>query len=84
MSYADITPDTSLVASWANQLHRWPTITGELIDNALDANATRVILTLARDQISIEDNGVGRPDLGSISSTPAPAWAAMELASNRL
>jgi len=63
MSYADITPDTSLVASWANQLHRWPTITGELIDNALDANATRVILTLARDQISIEDNGVGCPDL---------------------
>jgi sensor histidine kinase regulating citrate/malate metabolism len=62
MIRADITPDTSLIQSWANQLIHWSTILGELIDNAFDAGATRIRLTLGKDRLRIEDNGVGCPD----------------------
>lgn len=63
MSYADLTPATSLIDSWAHQLSQWPTILGELVDNAFDADATHVVFTLEKDRLRIEDNGVGCANL---------------------
>jgi hypothetical protein len=42
----------------------WVNILGELIDNSFDAGATRVDITIAGRELTIEDDGTGCDDMG--------------------
>jgi hypothetical protein len=59
----DFTPDTSVILYMRKQNLNWPTVVKELIDNAIDAGASLIRLTMTRHLVRIEDNGRGCPDL---------------------
>lgn len=54
-----ITPKTNLLKSLRGERINYPMLIGEGIDNALDAGATVIELTIAENVIDIVDNGVG-------------------------
>lgn len=54
-----ITPKTNLLKSLRGERINYPLLIGEGVDNALDAGATVVDLTITEDAIDFKDNGVG-------------------------
>lgn len=55
----DITPHTNLLRSLRGERTNYNALVGEGVDNALDAGATRVTVTISDDSVVFEDNGVG-------------------------
>ena len=58
-----ITPDTHIIESIRNQNVQPILLLFELIDNAFDAGATNISISLTRDGIVVQDNGSGCQDL---------------------
>ena len=56
---ARLTPLPALLNSIRNQNLPWSIIFGEFIDNAFDAGADRVVVTVGSKSIEVEDNGQG-------------------------
>jgi hypothetical protein len=65
---ADLTPDSHLLSSIANQGLTWPKVMAELVDNSFDAGATRVVIACKKKEraISVEDDGRGVKDVLSL------------------
>ena len=61
----DITPDVHMLFGLSNQNIGWFRALAELVDNAFDANAARVIIAASKRQLRIEDDGDGIKDIGS-------------------
>lgn len=59
--FADITPSTHLLHSLRKSRMKVPALLGEAIDNAFDADARTVKVTVADDAIIVEDDGRGVP-----------------------
>ena len=55
----DITPDTHFLNSIRSDRGSYTAMLAEGIDNSFDAGATEVAITLIKDLIAIEDNGIG-------------------------
>ena len=62
----DTTPSVRLLYAMQNQNLGWFKALAELIDNAFDANATRVLMTSKGNQLLIEDDGAGIKDIASV------------------
>jgi hypothetical protein len=63
----DITPHVELLYALRNQNFKQSTLLAELIDNSLDADASRVELYIGpKKQIRIVDDGVGCKDIGAM------------------
>lgn len=63
----DISPGPALLESLRVQPHSWTVILGELIDNSLDAGATRVEVKFAGNkQVIVTDDGNGCPDISKM------------------
>lgn len=60
---AHIEPKTSVLNSVRHQRFHWKTILGEFIDNAFDANATRVQFAWDKKQLKVTDDGSGCADV---------------------
>ncbi len=65
---ADITPRPHVLLSLASQNLTWPKALGELIDNAFDNAATRVVITTSKaaNSVTVEDDGNGVRDVLSL------------------
>lgn len=59
----DISPGTHDLAAMMATRYRWTTPISELIDNSLDAGASKVEIFLQKDCIDVCDDGVGCADL---------------------
>lgn len=61
----DITPTTHLLNSIRNQNLGWTKAIAELIDNAFDALAMRVVIEARKRELTISDDGKGMVDVSS-------------------
>lgn len=57
--YEEIAPGTGLIAAIRAERSSFHSWAGEMLDNSLDASASRVALLIAADQLSVSDNGHG-------------------------
>lgn len=55
----DITPDTHFLESIRADRGSYTALLAEAVDNSFDAGATEIALTLRKDLVSIQDNGIG-------------------------
>jgi Histidine kinase-, DNA gyrase B-, and HSP90-like ATPase len=55
----DITPDTHFLDSIRADRGSYADLLAEGVDNSIDADASEMALTLTRDLVSLEDNGIG-------------------------
>ena len=55
----DITPKVNLLRSFRGTRVSYPHLIGEGVDNAFDAGATRVDVTITEQSVTITDNGLG-------------------------
>ena len=55
----DISPRPSTIGSYQAMVRPWWLMVAELVDNSFDARATTVHITMSKDQILIEDDGIG-------------------------
>lgn len=62
----DLTPDSHLISSVVNTKIRTAEAFSELVDNSFDAGASKIHITTGANQITVEDNGRGCPDLNSM------------------
>jgi hypothetical protein len=63
----DLTPGPSVLLSYQVANLKWPTILGELIDNAYDAGASSVTVKLGPGKVcSVSDNGKGCGDMAAM------------------
>src|SRR5262245_18380392 len=58
----DSPPTTGMIEVTRRQNFRWLVRFGELIDNAFDAEANRIIFVFDRKTLTVEDDGQGCPD----------------------
>lgn len=59
-------PDPHVLASFANQnLHWWKAL-AELVDNSLDAGATRVVIDVTNRVLTVSDDGIGCEDITAV------------------
>jgi Histidine kinase-, DNA gyrase B-, and HSP90-like ATPase len=66
----DITPTVNLLRSYRGERVDYGLLIGEGVDNAFDAGATRIVISVSLDEIRFEDNGIGitRDRIASIFS----------------
>lgn len=62
----DVTPSVHLLRALSNQNLNWFKALAELVDNAFDANANRVLMTMNQKQLTIEDDGDGMKDIWGV------------------
>lgn len=63
MQTIDITPDTSMIEGLRRQNIQWRHLLGELIDNAFDADASRVDIEFEGKILKVRDDGAGCSDM---------------------
>lgn len=67
MHVIDISPDTHVIHSMQNQgMEAWKAF-AEFVDNSLDAEATLIVISLNKTEITITDNGIGVADLTTLA-----------------
>jgi hypothetical protein len=59
-------PDPHILASFANANLPWWKALAELVDNSLDAGATRVVIDISNRVVTVSDDGLGCEDITSV------------------
>lgn len=59
-------PDPHILASYANANLPWWKALAELVDNSLDAGATRIVIDVTQRTLTVADDGVGCEDITAV------------------